>query len=187
MRKKIFILFVLACLVVGGGFLYEHLLFEKLSAELETQTKTITLGYNSLVTTEALPLSQRFELNTVQNRLIQRIKGLNEELKEDLPVASRIEKISALQTSLSQFVTAMPEGHPEIVTDASFAHVQEEMGERGHMRPFLEDYNSLALKWNRGLQSELGSLTAGMREEGTGLLPYLRFDGNQEYVPVIGL
>lgn len=186
MKKKITSLLVLTVAVAGGVIVYEQMLFKRLAAQLQEQTDTIAEAYLSLSTTHLLPLEERYELAQDQREAIERVESQMANLEAAATLETKLQHISLLQVGLVDFIETATVEQP-LVKDASFVHLQKEMGETGAIRENLSLYNTLALRWNRALQSEVGSVAARMGGTSENILPYLRFDGEQEFVTIVEL
>lgn len=186
MKKRIASLLVCAVAVGGGVIVYEQLLFKKLAAHLEEQTAAIAAGYGTLAVETLTPLKERQTLTTEQERLADRATNLAEEIDTPASLQEKIQRISTLQMTLVSF-SKSAHATSDLANDPAFIRLQEEMGERGSLRGQLNDYNTTARRWNNSLQSDVGSVTMRLNGGNSSLLPYLRFDGEQEYVTTIQL
>lgn len=158
-----------------------------LRGELEHQVAAIAEGYTTMVREDVEPLETAYDMDATQTRILAQMKKASELLTEgNLSIEDQIQTISELQRALSRFSTAIADS-PDIAVDPSFAHIQTQIGERGEIRALLTDYNATVAKWNHGIQSELGSVLGRIDSSGRSILPYLRFDGEQEFIPVISL
>lgn len=166
--------------------MYEQVLLGRLAATLQEQTALISAGYQSLITKNLEPLATQNEMNDQQKRILTRIDEFSTALETSESLEEKIQNISMLQVALVSFVKSVTV-EQAFVKDAHFVYVQKEMGERGDMRELLRDYNTSALRWNNTIQSDIGSLTSQMDGSQRNLLPYLRFDGEQEFVTVVEL
>lgn len=184
MKKKLASFLVLAVAVTGGIVLYEQMVFRRLAAQLQAQADTISAGYQALATENLLPLAQEHDLTPAQERIAERIEETRAELAAAGTLEQKLQGISTLQVALVSFIKTVT-ADQTFVKDPLFVHLQKEMGERGDMREHLTAYNTSALRWNNSLQSEVGSLTSRLDGTERNLLPYLRFDGEQEFVTIV--
>lgn len=186
MKKRtatLIVLFIALCAV----FIWQYASFMLLRGELEHQVAAIAEGYATIVREDVEPLQRTHTLNTAQSRLFTQMQKTATLLADNhLSVEERIQAISNIQRELARFSTAAADS-PDIVADPVFAHIQTQIGEHGEIRTLLSQYNDIAAKWNHGIQSELGSVLGRIDRTGRSILPYLRFDGEQEFVPVISL
>lgn len=186
MQKRLAAILALALAVAGGIVAYEHVVMARLTSTLDEKTGAIATGYIALVENNFLPLAETHRLTEPQRSLMQRVADTRRQLEEEAELEERIRIISLLQTALVNFIqTASPE--QSFIKDARFIRLQKEMGERGDMRALLQEYNDTVLRWNNGMQSAMGSLLFSSGDGSRHLLPYLRFDGGQEFVTVVEL
>lgn len=158
-----------------------------LRGELEHQVAAVAEGYTTMVREDVEPLASAYDMNETQTHILTQMKNASALLTEgNLSIEDQIQTISELQRALSRFSDAV-EHSPDIAADPSFAHMQMQIGERGEIRSLLSEYNATAAKWNHHIQSELGSVLERIDNSGRSILPYLRFDGEQEFIPVISL
>lgn len=186
MKRSLASLFVLLAIVAAGAVLYEQVSFKRLGAQLEEQTGAIGEGYAALVTGSLLPLSDAYSLTASQRSIMERAESGIERLRGSETIEQVLESIGMLQTALAGFIGTVTTDQA-FVRDERFIRLQQEMSERGDMRELLNAYNSTALRWNNGLQRTVGSVAAGLGKPSDNLLPYLRFDGSQEYVTIVEL
>lgn len=186
MKRRIITSLALILAVTTAAVVYQSFLFKRLSASLHRQADIIAEGYQTLVTDDLQPLQEEFPFTASQAKTAKRITDASTELAEAEALEDKLKGISMLQLSLVTFLTSVTAEQP-FVKDGRLVHLQKEMGERGDMRELLRDYNTTALRWNNAVQSELGSLTAQVGGNGRSLLPYLRFDGEQEFVTIVEL
>lgn len=186
MKKKIASFLVLAAMITGGVIVYEQMTFKRLAAKLQVESETIAAGYLALASENMLPLTQAYELTPTQEKIAERVKEDKAKLEQADTLEERLQNISKLQVALVSFIKSVTADQP-LVKDSDFIELQKEMGERGEMRTHLTAFNTTALRWNNGLQSEVGSLAARIGNTSRNVLPYLRFDGEQEYVTIVEL
>lgn len=186
MKKRtasILVLFVAVC----GVFLWQYISFRSMRGQLEEVTAAIAEEYIAIVNEDVLAIESAHDLSAAQTRLVKHLKEASLNLEqEDMSLESTTQAISDLQRTLARFSTSVSTSS-DIASDPSFSHLQTQIGERGEVRELLSDYNAIAVRWNRGIQSELGSVLGRFDGSDRSILPYLRFDGEQEFVPVISL
>lgn len=186
MKRSLASFFVLLVIVVAGAVLYEQVSFKRLGAQLAEQTSAIGEGYAALVTDNLLPLRDAYPLTASQRSIMERAERGMERLQESDTLEEVLESIGTLQTALAGFIGTVT-ADQAFVRDERFIRLQQEMSERGDMRELLNAYNGTALRWNNGLRRTVGSVAAGLGKPSDDLLPYLRFDGSQEYVTIVEL
>jgi hypothetical protein len=187
MKRRIFSLLAVTLVAVIGVFLYQYTVFSGVRAQLEKESTKVADAYTALVDTDVRILRETYPLTPAQTRLIDRLTQTAESLKtEDMSIDTRVQAIGSLQAALHQLSASLGE-NPEIAQDGHFAQLQTAIGENGDVRDLLQAYNTTAVRWNNGIQSELGSLLGRIDGANRSILPYLRFDGGTEFVPVISL
>lgn len=186
MKKRLLIILTLVILVVAGVILYEKVILGQLSAQLESQTTEIAQGYQTLITDDLNAVARTNTLNDQQQRILTRINENSSALTTAETLEEKIQNISMIQIALVSFVKTVTADQP-FVKDTHFVHLQKEMGERGDMRELLKEYNTTALRWNKTVQSDVGSVTSQIDGSKRNLIPYLRFDGEQEFVTIVEL
>jgi len=186
MKKRLITFLCLTLLAVGGVVVYEQVLLGRLATTLEEQTALIGAGYQSLITKNLNPLATEYEMDDQQRRVLKRIKEFSTSLETSESLEEKIQHISMLQVALVSFVKSVT-AEQAFIKDPNFVYIQKEMGERGDMRELLSNYNTTALRWNNTVQSDVGSLTSQIEGSDRNLLPYLRFDGEQEFVTIVEL
>lgn len=186
MKKRTASLLVL-CIAVCAIFAWQYVSFLRMQGALERETAAIADGYAVIIEQHVKPLEASHPLSDAQTKLIRDMDTLSVALTEKkASIADTVQAISNLQRALTRFSTSAANS-PVIAADPSFAQLQKEIGERGTIRSLLSDYNATAAKWNHGVQSELGSVVSRIGGSDRSILPFLRFDGEQEFVPVISL
>jgi hypothetical protein len=183
-KKKLSV--VLGCIVVIVVciVIYQQYVLNSLMAKLQEQVDLISAGYISLMDETIVSLQKQHNFTQAQDRLTERTIETREKLKTAETLEEKIQQIGMLQAGLINF-TESAANDPAISKEESFLHLQHEMGETGDVRALLKEYNTTAQKWNGTLQSSMGALTADILNSDRNLLPYLRFNGDQEFVPVI--
>jgi hypothetical protein len=185
MRKRLFTLLLVLAVTVGGTLAYQSVQQRRIAKLLEEQTKTIVQAYASL-TDETVGSLADSDLTAVQLRTAGRIRETLTDLDGDITLVERVSGISTLQAALSGFASSVtPE--QSIAQSQQLLHLQEEMSERTSLRPMLQKYNDTAVRWNGSVQSDVGSIAGQIGGLEQQILPFLRFDGKSEFVPVISL
>lgn len=185
--KKRLLLFLL--LIVGASVAvvtYHQYSMRALATELQEQTRVVAQAYQTVVKENVSPLKKTYELTRSQENIVTRIEALAAELQEETSAADTVHAISALQIALVNFIQSVPAEQP-MAEDPLFMHLRHVMSERSPLSPLLTAYNSLAIRWNTNLQSNMGSLAGSISSDHRSLLPFLRFDGQQEFIPVVQL
>lgn len=167
--------------------LYQYMVFSRIRANLEEQSKEIADAYVTLVQEDVVAIQDTFELTALQERMVTRLEDTVTSLKtEDMTVDTRVQAIGSLQATLHQFSSSF-ETNEEVLRDPHYGHLQESIGETGEVKDLLQTFNTTAARWNNGIQSEVGSILGRVDGSNRQILPYLRFDGGSEFVPVISL
>lgn len=180
--KKIVTLLVAIAVITGGVVLWQRFSFGGLSAKLQQQTDTIAAEYTKLVESDVLGVARAHKLTAAQVRLVERMKSSVSAFSGSLSLQDKIQQISMLQAALVNFTQSTDS---TLTSDPQFQHIAEEISERSSIRETLRSYNDTAARWNARIQSGLGSLTGQLDSVKRTILPYLRFDGQQDFVPVI--
>lgn len=184
--NKIIPLLALAMIVVGGMFTYDQYQMHALSQKLITETTAIEKGYNDIVDQSVLPLANSPALLDIQKREISHMRSMRAELAQDQSVLKTVSLIHDLQLSLVLFIQSIKPDQP-FAESEPIAMLKQEMSENSHMRALLTAYNETAKQWNDRVQGHIGILSADVLQPTNELLPYLRFDGQQEYLTTIKL
>ncbi len=186
LMKKLLPIFILAALTIGGMFAYDRYQLTILSETLMKNTATIVKGYEELVDSTIVPLQKNNTLTEKQALAAAHLAALRTTLANEKQISVVVSLIHDVQLSLVAFLRDLKPDQP-YVNSAEVALIQREMSKNGKMRDSLNAYNETAALWNHRMQSGLGSLRADIVGNEGALLPYLRFDGEQEYLTTIHL
>lgn len=183
--KKAGILFLLAILLGVSAIVYKHYTLMAINTELELQTDVIAQAYHSLVSENVLPLIQGGTLTQRQQELASKAIETQTALQEKATsIIDAVDRISAAQKAVTAFAASLGENQSE---DPRVLTLQKETGEDGDVRSLLSSYNTLMLRWNAATQDSLASMTASITGNAATMLPYLEFDGEQDYAPEVKL
>lgn len=186
MKRFLTATLLLLALVAGGGIVYQQSAERRLSAELQEITTTIATQYQTLTNDLVAPLEASGKLNADQQSLLLHIRDVSDDMMHTSSILEKIKLISAVQKALTAIASRELAGENG-ENDPRFAQLQEEIGERGAVTDDLQSYNDIAAHWNARTHSLLGSLMGSVTNTQEDRLPYLKFDGSQEYVPTIRL
>lgn len=185
MKKFLTIAFTLLVLVAVGGLIYQQYATKHLAAELDTISGTIAAHYQALADDEVASLERTGSLTDGQRLLAKQIRDAKTEIMQTSSIKEKIQIISNVQQALTTLAFAATDTDTE--KDPRFSILREEMSEDSSVIDSLQLYNDMAAKWNARTHSLLGSLIGSIANKQADLLPYLKFDGSQEYVPTIQL
>lgn len=181
MKNRAVIPVVTLAVIAGATVGYQYWLLQKLSAQASKQTQTIIEGYSTIVSEYIDPQT---EISNDQQAFAERIHAILADLPKATTLEEKLNGISNLQTELTGFVQATP---VEKQHDPAMKQLSQEMGERGEIRALLQEYNTTALRWNTTVQGNIGSVAASVGGIDQNALPFLRFDGEQEFVTEVSL
>jgi hypothetical protein len=184
--KRALPLLTLLIIVIGGMFAYDQYVIRTLTATLTKDTTDIATAYGTLIDTNVLPLKAVGTFTQKQNAAVSHMTSTRADEAHEQTIAVRVSLIHDLQVSLIAFLQDL---QPEqtFINSPQVATLQREMGKNGHMRDLLTTYNDDAKIWNDHQGNFFGSLSTMMPGSMVPLLPYLRFDGEQEYLTTIHL
>ncbi len=187
MKRRIFSLLCITLVTIVGVMLYQYAAFSRIRADLDEQSKAIADAYTALIDEDVDAIREKFELTAVQERMVSRLEETADTLTtSDVSVEMRVQAIGSIQATLHQFSSSF-EATEEIQRDPHYGHLQQSIGETGDVKELLQTFNTTAARWNNGIQSEIGSILGRVDGSDRQILPYLRFDGGSEFVPVISL
>ncbi len=173
---------LLLTMIAAGGVFLQQSDERRLAAELKETIATVATGYQKLVHDLVLPLDAAGYLNDDQKQIAQSLRDISDTITQ----ASSVQETTALVSKVQKGLTAIANAKPTN-PDTRFTQLQEEMSENGSIVHILQSYNDIAVQWNARTHSLLGSMMGSVTNRTSDLLPYLKFDGSQEYVPVIQL
>ncbi len=171
-------LLVLTIAAVGGIILQQRAAAALLH-EADRRAREAADAYVAIVEEEIVPLVAAGHLSP-QRPAAGAALAARDVLRDDLPLAAVLRNISGLQMALWDLTNnPPPTGWP--------SDFRKRIENHSPVAGLLEAYNGAAIRWNRTLEGTLARLTASITGEKPQPLPFLRFDGQQEYVPVIQL
>lgn len=187
MKRRLFSLLCITLVTIVGVLLYQYAAFSRIRAALDEESKAVADAYSALIHEDVAILRDTYELTPVQERMADRLKETAEALTTDnMSVEMRVQAIGSMQATLHQFSSTF-EASEDVLRDPHYAHLQQSIGETGDIKELLQTFNTTAARWNNGIQSEIGSILGTVDGSDRQILPYLRFDGGSEFVPVISL
>lgn len=183
MKRFLGILFIALALTCILMVVWQQKAVSALANRLDMLTREIADEYHSVIEPSRSALSRQ-PLLPVQRERLERLPSLSAAMREARHTQARVDAINDVQLALSAFLGSVSSDDP-LRTHPSFGPLARMMDERGDMRDTLDQYNQTAVQWNNAADSALASLTMG--SESGNLLPYLRFDGQKDYAPVIDI
>ncbi|GEM_PF-3640334 len=195
--KRIFPLLSLFILTIGGTgvVLYRQTSLTELTRDAEDRAEAVARAYSDLVDTQVRPLLAENLLPT-RHPAVPVLTSLSAALQQSSSLPERLARISQLQLALWDLVNSAASAPEETTgTEESavptgedpVAALKKSIGNRGTIADLLEAYNSAAMRWNRAQERPWFSLRARLSGTEPPRLPFLRFDGRQEFVPIIQL
>lgn len=184
MTKVLSTAFVLVFAVMTAYVVVQQRTAAHLSRQLEEQTDAITQTYGHLAETQVFPIENSPDLTQDQRHSAARVRATLSKLGEDMEIGDKVVTINELQLALLAFLYHTTSS-PEFGTSSGVAVLRHELGPNGRVRPDLDAYNQTARYWNDIRSRPLFTLQASLTPVDADMLPYLRFDGAQEFVPII--
>ncbi len=186
LSKKLLVLFLLA--LVGGGVYAakQQRSIASVQTLLEAQTQSIAGTYRVFADRHVFPSENSRELTQDQRKASVRVRAAYSKLSEGLSVVERVLAISELQVALISYMNASLSSSASRNSEAA-QMLQKELGPQGSVREQLASYNDSARLWNAFQTTPSGALRGQLTGGDGNILPYLRFDGQQEYVSIIEL
>ncbi len=184
--KKLIAALALLIIIVCSFVLYEQSQAKALAALLKEKTDAVVAGYDTMIEKNVVPLQKAGILTATQTAALRPLDALREQIKKEEQIPAIVSLINSVQLSLVSFVAS-------VQPDQSFAASEEittlqmETSEDGQMNDLLTEYNEAAKKWNDRLESGFSGFKGDLLGSEGALLPYLRFDGQQEYFTTIQL
>lgn len=185
MRKTIPLL-TLTVLIMSGLFLYNQYEERRIASALIEETGKIAESYDGLIEKNIIALQDKGMFTMQQRTAVEHMQLARKQFGTEMLISERVSLIHQLQKGIIAFLQDL---QPEqaFVNSAEVALLQREMGKNGQMRALLTTYNELAGQWNDHQHTLLGNLLASLPGQKTETLPFLRFDGEQEYLTTIHL
>lgn len=174
-------------LVVGGGFtVKEQRERSALAAQLETETDHMADAYRQMAEQHVFPSENSTELTQDQRRAAAHVRTMYSKLSEDLAMPEKVTAINELQMALISYLRHSLFS-PSFVDSTATLSLQQALGEQGSVVDILRDYNDTARRWNDLHATAMGRLQGQMLGQDQDMLPYLRFDGNKEFITIISI
>lgn len=184
MKNRAVISVIALAAVAGATVGYQCWQLQRLSIQAHEQTQAIMEGYSDIVSEYVVPLMGNAAISPEQEAYARRVKAILSDVPSAATVEDALNGISNAQAELTGFVRAAP---VTLQSDPAMRQLTQEMGERGEIRTLLQEYNTTALRWNTTLKGIIGSVAAAVGGIEQNPLPFLRFDGKQEFVTEVSL
>lgn len=184
--KKILAVLVLLVLAGGGMIAYNQYQLRILEDDVKERAAAVVEGYGAIIDDTIVPLQKANALTQTQNASTRILTATRTELQAEEDITTIVSLINTVQLSLVSFLKGVTQDQP-FAGSEGIALLQREMSEKGNMNTLLTAYNEAAKKWNDRVQNGIGNLKGDILGTEGRLLPYLRFDGQQEYFTTISL
>jgi len=184
--KKILAVLLTLVLVVVGVVAYNQYQIRALETLVKEKAAAVAAGYGTIIDQTLVPLNKTQTLSQTQATILRVVTQTREALGEEEKTPAMVSLIHTMQLSLVSFLKSVQPDQSFSGSDP-IAYLQHEMSERGDINEQLSAYNEAAKQWNDRIQNKIGSLKGNILGTEGALLPYLRFDGQQEYFTTISL
>lgn len=178
--------FVLALAAAGGTVFYRYNEFRSAKAQVASDAGAVAEAYRGIAERTVFPLENSPSLSQDQRKTAGYVRDAHARLAEPGEPQSTVTDINALQVALRAYLRQSLASEelralPETIT------LQQELSRDGQVRPLLDAYNNSAKAWNDIRTTTAGTMRAHVLGEDTEPLPFLRFDGEREFVNVVDL
>lgn len=174
-------------LVVGGGFtVKEQRERSVLAARLDTQTDEMAAAYRQMAEQHVFPSENSTELTQDQRKAAAHVRTMYSQLTEEMVMTEKVTAINELQMALISYLRHSLFS-PSFVDSTATLSLQQALGEQGSVVDMLRGYNDTARQWNGLRASTMSRLQGQILGQEEEMLPYMRFDGNKEFIAIISI
>lgn len=184
--KKLLAVLVLLVLCVVGIVLYEQSQTKALAALVRERADAVITGYEKVIANSITQLDKTETLNPAQLTSVHTLDTLSKQIQNEQNLSTVVSLINSMQLSIISFTASVQPTQP-FADSEQVALLQLETSEDGHMNELLTAYNEAAKQWNDHEANSWVSFKGDLLGTEGSLLPYLRFDGAQEYFTTIQL
>lgn len=184
---KILFFTAAVALVAGGGFVIrEQQEKSHVASLLAQQTDNVADAYRAMAEQHVFPSENSTELTQDQRKAAVLVRTMHSKLEQEMSIDEKVTAINELQMALIAYLRHSMFS-PSFVDSTATLSLQQALGEQGSVVALLRDYNDSARQWNDLHESAFTRLQGTLLDQNDDMLPYLRFDGQKEYITVISI
>jgi hypothetical protein len=176
--------FVLALAAAVGVVLYQQNEIRSAKADVLRDAAAVAEAYRGIAERTVFPSENSTDLSQEQRKTAGYVRTAYGTLSEEKDLPDTVAAINALQVALIAYLRQSLASETLRTAPDTIA-LEQELGRDGSVRPLLDSYNTSAKAWNDIRETPAGTMRAHLLGENRDTLPFLRFDGQQEYVNVV--